>query len=146
MGHLVISNRRIDNATFFENPTELEAELETLENVDTLIFVFWSWIVPQQLLQKYKCYGMHTGPLLEGLGKGGSPIDNLIASGVVWTTLCLFSMTEKLDDGKVHVAIPFFLGKDKQEVVKAIDRMLPDVIEYITAKQPDIPEFFKRIQ
>src|SRR6185295_7474193 len=87
MRPLVISNRRIENAEYFQNPEALETYLKLMPEFDTLVFVFWSWKVEKWMLDTYKCYGFHTGPLLERKGKGGSPIENLQALGVTWTTL-----------------------------------------------------------
>lgn len=149
--YIVISNRRIENATYVKDPSELEALLKLTASYGTgpktLIFAFWSWIVPTWILEAYKCYGLHTGPLLEGKGKGGSPIDNLQALGVDITTLCSFEMNEKIDGGRVILAIPIYICKPKEEIIKDIDQnFLPAITDYITTEQPEIPEYFRRIK
>lgn len=145
MSHLVISNREISNASFFENPEALEDYLNVWGAYDTLVFAFWSWRVSSEILKKYKCYGLHCGPLLEGRGKGGSPIENLQNLGVTWTTLCAFDMTEEIDGGKVKVAIPIPLFAMKHLLIELINSYIPDIVAYLTAKQPEIPERFKRV-
>jgi methionyl-tRNA formyltransferase len=144
MTHLVISNRRIANATYFRSPEELETYLK-LVRPEALIFAFWSWIVSPWMLDTYKCYGLHTGPLLEGRGRGGSPIENLKALGVTWTTLCAFEMDRGIDTGRVKLAIPFNINASKEFLIKCIDEALPGIVGYLTAKQPEIPAYFKRI-
>lgn len=147
MAHLVISNRPIEHANYFANPESLYTFLSLHgKGIDTLIFAFWSWKVEKWMLDAYKCFGMHTGPLLEGRGLGGSPIDNLKALGVKITTVCAFEMTEKLDCGKIKLAIPLDINVSKTHVVYRISQMLPLIVRYLTAKQPDIPLTFKRIQ
>lgn len=143
--HLVISNRKIDNAAYFQNPDELEVYLRINPRA-TLIFAFWSWIVPKWMLETYKCYGFHTGPLLEGKGKGGSPIDNLKELGVKITTLCAFEMTEGIDEGRVRVAIPLRLHYPKSVLIQDIVSHIPIIVDYLLADQTAIPERFQRLE
>lgn len=146
MSCLIVSNRHITNATYFENPHALGNHLQAHPEIDTLLFAFWSWIVPTHLLQQYKVYGMHTGPLLEGRGRGGSPIDNLKKLGVEITTLCAFEMTEKIDGGRVRVAIPINITPDKNYIITQIDFWIPRIMDYLIQPYEHIPETFKRIQ
>lgn len=145
MSHLVISNRKIDNAQYFKNQAELEAYLK-INPREVLLFAFWSEIVPKWMLETFKCYGLHTGPLLEGKGKGGSPIDNLKALGVGITTLCAFEMTEKIDEGRVRVAIPIRLHYPKSVLVNDIAALIPNIIAYLVTDHSSIPERFKRLE
>jgi methionyl-tRNA formyltransferase len=145
MSSLIVSNRRIQNATFFESPASLEYFLNQHPEVKTLVFPFWSHIVSKEMLEKYDCIGLHIGPLLEGKGRGGSPIENLKELGVKWTTLCAFEMTEKLDGGKVRLAVPIDLRPAKSDIITFVDSMLPFILAYLLAQQPEIPEVFRRI-
>jgi methionyl-tRNA formyltransferase len=142
---LVVSNRLIENASYFKNPEELERGLRDHLDPEAILFAFWSWKVPDWMLQRYKCYGLHTGPLLDGKGKGGSPIDNLKALGVEITTLCAFDMNSEFDGGKIRLAMPLYINVSKDHVIYRISQMLPVIVEYLTAKQPEIPEHFKRL-
>src|SRR5688572_29169025 len=111
---LVVSNRKeVENATYFKNPEELEAYLKLNREINSVLFTFWSWIVQPWFLNTYKCYGTHTGPLLEGVGRGGSPIENLQLLGVKVTTVCVFHMDEGVDTGRVMLAIPIRIDQPK---------------------------------
>lgn len=145
MDYLIVSNRHIDNGVFFESPASLELYLSQ-NPVKTLIFAFWSHKVSKEMLDTYQCFGLHIGPLLEGKGRGGSPIENLKALNVYVTTLCAFDMTEELDGGHVRLAIPIFINVAKAEIVKFVDSMLPYIVAYLVTVQPDIPEVFKRLK
>lgn len=142
--NLVVSNRVVSNAEYFKGPWELVNYLKRNPNIQKILFFCWSWIVPKEILDKYECYGMHTGPLLEGKGRGGDPIGNLQQLGVRITTLCAFKMTEKLDGGQVKVAIPFYLDGTKEELIERAAGYLPMISDYLFEKQPEIPETFKR--
>lgn len=145
MKYLVVSNRHLQHTTYFPSPEALEDYLKVNLHINTLIFAFWSWKVEAWMLKQYTCYGLHTGPLLEGRGKGGSPIDNLKKLGVKWTTLCAFDMTGEIDGGRVRLAIPINIEECKAYVVGWISGELPYIVSYLTAEQPEIPERFTRI-
>lgn len=144
-GLLVVSNREeVRNAHYFKNPEALDSFLNAFPEHSALLFAFWSWVVPPWRLQTRKCWGLHTGPLLEGRGRGGDPIGNLKKLGVSWTTLCAFEMDEGIDTGRVKLALPLYIGGEEPIIVKKIDSLLPDIKDYLTAHQPEIPAFFKR--
>lgn len=145
MALLVVSNRVIENAQWFSGPEQLEHYLSTRDDIDNLLFPFWSWKVPNSMLKKYKCYGVHCGPLLEGRGRGGSPIDNLKTLGVKYTTLCIFEMNERFDEGRVRVAIPIDITQPKEYIIGWIDGVLPRVVDYLLEPYEHIPEKFKRL-
>jgi hypothetical protein len=141
---IISANPSIRNATHFHNPADLECFLKD-NYCQTLIFVIWHWKVPDWILTKYNCIGCHTGPLLEGKGKGGSPIRNLRALNVQYATLCAFTMTPNFDEGKVHVAIPISLEGTLEDVYRRIDIHIPRIVAYLTQPEIDIPEKFKRL-
>lgn len=140
---LVISNRQISNAHYFSHPEDLENYLKDHKH-SNLLFVFWSWIVPGWMLERYNCYGCHTGPLLEKKGRGGSPIKNLQRLGINITTLCVFKMTEILDGGPVKLAIPMWINKPMQAIEWYIDCQIPHIVAYLETSIAHIPEIFKR--
>lgn len=144
---LVVSNRRITNAEYFLNPEGLEWWLGFHPEIDTLLFAFWSWKVPDSMLAKYKCYGMHTGFLLDGKGKGGSPIDNLQRLGIEWAALNVFEMNSEFDNGRVRLAIPLELAKRPIfDIVAEIDGLLPSIVQFLRQDISTVPERFKRIK
>lgn len=140
---LIVSNRLTPHTQYFQDPYELESYLEK-NDISKILFVFWSFKVSKVILERYKCYGMHTGPLLEGKGRGGDPIGNLKRLGVKLTTVCAFEMTEKIDAGKVKIAIPIYIDGTKEEIIKTIDSRVPEIAEYLFTDQPEIPELFTR--
>lgn len=143
---LIVSNRHTLNTQYFNDPDALYDFLLASNDIETIVFVFWSWKVPNWVLIEYKCFGMHTGPLLEGKGKGGTPIENLKNLGVRITTLCAFEMNDTLDGGRVLVATPLYLEGTKDEIVDDIDKKVPLIVDFLTARQPEIPERFERIK
>jgi methionyl-tRNA formyltransferase len=127
-----------------KNSEELDLYLADHPAIETLLFVYWKWKVPDEMLADYRCIGFHTGPLLEGRGRGGSPIQNLKALGVRITTLCAFEMTSEWDKGRVLLAVPLSIEGNMREIWERIYQRLPDMVDYLTTPQPRIPEFFTR--
>lgn len=142
---LIISrNPEIKNASYFPSQNDLYTYLNNKHH-EKLLFVHWSWRVPDHILKLSKCYGMHTGPLLEGKGRGGSPIKNLIRLGIKWATLCVFEMTPEIDKGKVLIAIPISLSGTLSDIYARIDFFVPRIVEYLNQDNSTIPELFTRI-
>lgn len=145
---LVVSNRKIANATYFAEPLAFESYMchPNRPEVKEILFAFWSHKVPKAMLENFKCYGLHTGFLLENKGKGGSPIDNLQALGIKWAALNVFEMTEKFDGGRVVLAIPFNIDASKEFLIRCIDVTIPSITAYLEQDISHVPETFKRMK
>jgi methionyl-tRNA formyltransferase len=78
----------------------------TVENLDKInpekIFFFhWSFIVPQNIYNKYECINFHTGNLPNG--KGGSPIQNQILDNIMQSKINALKMSDDgLDAGPIY--------------------------------------------
>jgi hypothetical protein len=149
MEFLIVSNRKdTDNATYFQSPERLEQFLNngfSESPLTAILFVFWAWKVPDWMLGKYHCYGAHTGFLLDGKGKGGSPIDNLQRLGITWAALNVFKMTRKFDEGSVRLAIPLDISGTKDEVCSDINDCIPYIVDFLSQDISNVPERFKRV-
>lgn len=144
---LVVSNRRIDNGEYFASPDDLWAHLGYGDTeVTHLLFPFWSWKVDTDMLKRWKCYGMHTGFMLDGKGLGGSPFDNLQKLGVKWAALNVFEMNEVLDGGKVRLAIPINIEGTKEDFIEQVDTAIPDVVSFLQQDISTVPERFMRLK
>lgn len=148
-----ISNRQYEQLDYCASPEELDKFLEEKEKIygyigpeyNKLLFVFWSWKVPKRILDRYDCYGCHTGPLLEGKGKGGSPIRNLKKLGVKVSTLCVFNMTEEIDGGPVKLAMPLYLDDTEGHIISGRAQGICDYLEEWERTKDRIPVVFKRL-
>ena len=66
---------------------------------DLVLFYGWSWFVPEQILQDYKCLMLHPSPLPKY--RGGSPIHNQIIAGEKKSKVSIFIMTDEMDAGDI---------------------------------------------
>lgn len=99
-------------------------------HVDMMAFPHWSWRVPAAIHERIPCIGFHPGDLPRG--RGGTPIQNLIARGIYATTLCAFKMTDQMDAGPVYLREPADLGVGSAGVIYyALSRLALRMVERI---------------
>ena len=68
-------------------------------NPDFILFYGWSWIINDEIINKYKCIMLHPSPLPKY--RGGSPIQNQIINGELNSKVTLFLMNDKIDEGDI---------------------------------------------
>ena len=130
MNYIIASNRPFKGRVA-SNPEELNRLLTTYEPEVPLyiFFPFWSWKVPDKLLQATTCIGFHSAPLPKG--KGGSPIQNMIRLGYGYTEVCAFKMTTNFDEGEIILRHPISLGGSLGNIVKRISELVEVMIDDI---------------
>ena len=84
-----------------DNPKKLKLNYIKKINPKLIFFPDWSWIIPNEIVQKYPCVCFHESNLPKF--RGGSPIQNQIIRGIKKTKTTSFIMNEKLDAGDVLI-------------------------------------------
>jgi methionyl-tRNA formyltransferase len=70
-------------------------------------------------------------------GRGGSPLQNLIARGIYETQITAFRCEKELDTGPIYCKNPLFLYGTAEEIyMRAVD-IIEDMIKWIIANQPE---------
>lgn len=90
-------------------------------NPDIILFYGWSWIVPKDLLLKYKCLMLHPSPL--PLFRGGSPIQNQIIRGHLDTKLSIFIMNNEIDAGPIVAQEKMSLDGNISDIFKRMTQI-----------------------
>ena len=85
---------------------------------DLVLFYGWSWIIEQEMINKYKCVMLHPSPLPKY--RGGSPIQNQIINGEETGAVTLFIMDEGIDTGNIIAQAPMSLSGN---ILDIFDRM-----------------------
>lgn len=116
-----------------ERPDDLEARAETL-NPRYIFFPHWSWRVPAHLLERYECVCFHMTDL--PYGRGGSPLQNLIARGHRETVLSALRMVEELDAGPVYGKRQLPLDGRAETIYRRAADLAFEMIAWIVAHQP----------
>lgn len=95
-----------------------ELNESVLKEIDPeyIFFPHWSWIVPKEIVQNYKCVCFHMTDV--PYGRGGSPLQNLISMGHRITKLSVLRMTSSLDAGPVYIKYPLTLDGNAEDILK----------------------------
>lgn len=91
--------------------------LKTL-NPDLIFFIGWSEIVPNEIINNYKCICLHPSKLPKY--RGGSPIQHQIINGETESAVSLFIMDEGIDTGDILIQRNFSLLGTLDEIFDRI--------------------------
>ena len=80
------------------SPKDLTEKLSS-NNIKTILFIGWSWIVEEDIIDKYNCICLHPSPLPKY--RGGSPIQHQIINNESESAVSLFVMDTELDHGPI---------------------------------------------
>ena len=109
-------------------------EIERL-NPRYIFFPHWSWLVPQSILDLAECVCFHASDV--PYGRGGSPIQNLIARGHHQTVLSAIRMVKQLDAGPVYLKRPLSLVGRGQDIFESMAELTWEMISEILCKEPE---------
>lgn len=113
-----------------------------------VFFPHWSHLVPKSIIERYECVCFHETDL--PYGRGGSPIQNLIARGHKKTVVTALQMIEELDAGPVYAKRPLSLHGRADEIYARSAAIVREMIEEIIVRkskprpQKGKPTIFKR--
>lgn len=125
-----------------------------LENLDLInpkkIFIpHWSYIIPAKIYEKYECVVFHETDL--PFGRGGSPIQNLIAKGEKQTKISALRAGKGLDTGPIYLKKDLNLNGTAKEIFLRASRVIKEMIEEIilekltpSSQEGEVVEFKRR--
>ena len=138
-------NPRLDNPILIKSKEEYDIWiLDAPSELDFILFVGWSWIIPQRVLTKYLCLGIHPSNLPDF--RGGSPIQNQIICGIKETYISLMTLHEKIDEGDIWIKEDLSLEGDNVRII--FDNIVGSSIRLLNKffnKYPDIQAEKQRI-
>ena len=118
---------------FASNPDELKSILLNF-SPRYIFFIHWSWIVPDEIIEKYECICFHMADV--PYGRGGSPLQNLIVRGHRHTKLTALRMVRELDAGPVYMKRGLSLEGNAEEIYIRATYLSAEMIKEIIEKQP----------
>lgn len=125
--------------TIIKEKDDLKKEILERLQPDFVFFPHWSWIIPREIYEAYKCVVFHMTDL--PYGRGGSPLQNLISRGIYLTKISAISVTKELDAGDIYCKEEIDISEGNadeifREVSKIVfDKMIPYIVE--AAPVPD---------
>lgn len=100
-----------------------------------VFFPHWSSKVPGGLIGSTECVAFHMTDL--PFGRGGTPLQNLIASGAKETQVTAFRMTNELDAGPVYVKKRMSLEGSADEIYARAANISFELMEWIVEREPE---------
>jgi methionyl-tRNA formyltransferase len=117
---------------------EIILDNKNLKNVvnnfhpDVIFFIGWSWIIPDEIINKYNSICIHPSKLPKY--RGGSPIQNQIIDGINISAVTLFKMNSNLDAGDIILQNDLSLDNDLEDILNRIETISIDSINIIINK------------
>jgi methionyl-tRNA formyltransferase len=131
-----------------KKPDNLSDEALDAFKPEFCIFLHWSFKIQENIYNRHKTILFHMTDL--PYGRGGSPLQNLIARGATETKLSAITVVEKLDEGDVYLKRKLDLRGSASEIFKRAGQlmieMINEIIENKTEPVPQVgkPVYFKR--
>lgn len=115
--------------TLVQDPAALTSELLDRLQPRYVFFPHWSWTVGPAILERAECVCFHAADV--PYGRGGSPIQNLIARGHRDTMLTALRMVGELDAGPVYLKRSLSLAGRGQEIFERMADLVWEMISNI---------------
>lgn len=158
---ILVTEKEWHNQLFNELNSEIEGDWARIQNRKDLSFellsakhpqwVFiphWSYIIPKEIYDNFRCVVFHMTDL--PFGRGGSPLQNLIVRGFTETKISAIKVSEGIDTGDIYLKKPLSLHGTAEEIfiraTKIIKEMIITLIKEEPGTVPQIgePTIFKR--
>lgn len=118
---------------YVESPDELAATIAA-RRPRRVFFLHWSWKVPPETVAALECVNFHMTDV--PYGRGGSPLQNLIARGHQETMLSALRMTDEMDAGPVYLKRELGLHGTAEEVYVRSSVLAAEMIGWILDHDP----------
>lgn len=142
-------NAKVDGVFLhIADPTQMTAEYLSRIKPRYVFFPHWSHRIPSEILQRFECVIFHMTDL--PFGRGGSPLQNLIARGIYETKISALRCVEVIDAGPIYLKRPLSLLGAAEEIYlrasKVIEEMIVEIIQSSPIPQAQVgePTYFGR--
>ena len=119
---------------YLGGPDELSPERLRQIAPRYVFFLHWSWKVAEEIISEFECVCFHMTDV--PFGRGGSPLQNLIARGLRETKLTALRMTADFDAGPVYQKEALSLEGGAEEIFLRAGRLSAKMIERIIRTEP----------
>ncbi len=113
----ISKNNNVD-FTLFTSQEEFDSRLKRDLEAELIFFVGWSWILAEDVINKFFCICLHPSPLPKY--RGGSPLQHQIINGEKESAVTLFKMDKGIDKGPILWQESFSLYGDLNKIFKRI--------------------------
>jgi len=100
-----------------------------------IFFPHWSWIIPEEIWSNFNCVVFHMTDL--PYGRGGSPLQNLIARGKKETKISAIKVGEGMDTGDIYMKEKLSLNGSAEDIYKRASKIIfGKMMPYIIKNNP----------
>jgi len=100
-----------------------------------VFFLHWSWKVPAAITDRFECVNFHMTDV--PYGRGGSPLQNLIARGHRSSVLSALRMEQELDAGPVYLRAPIDLDGTADAILARASDVAAAMVTRIVEEEPE---------
>lgn len=130
--HKFIREHKEYNIKLVTKKDELTTELLSDFNPEWILLTHWSWILPKEIYNNYKCVVFHVSDVPKA--RGGSPVQNQIVDGLRETKISAIHVDAGLDTGDVYCKERLSLEGSAEEIFIrsskiVFEKMIPYIIE-----------------
>ena len=119
--------------SFISKKKELDIKTIRTLSPQYIFFLHWSWIVPEEITDNFKCVCFHMTDV--PYGRGGSPLQNLIIRGHRMTKLTALRMVKDMDAGPVYLKKDLSLEGSAEEIYMRSTRLSFEMIQQIISEE-----------
>jgi methionyl-tRNA formyltransferase len=124
--------------TSIASPAELTLERLTALEPRYVFFPHWSHRISREIHRRFECVIFHMTDV--PFGRGGSPLQNLIANGIYETKVSALRCGEALDAGPVYLKRPLSLHGTAEEIylraAGVVETMIVDILSSAPRPRP----------
>lgn len=105
---------------------------ENIKSIDPeyIFFPHWSYIIPAEIYQNFKCIIFHMTDL--PFGRGGSPLQNLIVKKIYKTKISAIMCEEEIDSGDIYIKRDFDISYgNASEIYLSAGHIIAEMIDEI---------------
>lgn len=99
-----------------------------------VFFPHWSYRIPPEIFEAHECVIFHMTDL--PYGRGGSPLQNLVARGIYETRISALRCQAGMDTGPIYLKRPLSLHGNAQEIYLRAAGVIEGMIAEILATDP----------
>lgn len=115
--------------------SDLNVDELSLIDPQFIFFPHWSHRIPNAVFERFECVIFHMTDL--PYGRGGSPLQNLIARGIYETQITALQCAEEMDAGPIYLKRPFNLHGAAEDIFLRAASVIEDMIVEILSKRPE---------
>lgn len=115
-------------------PEELTPEALAAISPEYIFFPHWSHLLAREIYEQYECVMFHMTDL--PFGRGGSPLQNLVARGIYDTKISAFRCADGVDTGPIYLKRPFSLHGNAEDIYIRAAAVMTEMAAWIVAHRP----------